>query len=84
MIKNEERSFDGLVVRYLFYEISVPDMKPQYAIGIVTEEDECFESVGSDRDTADLLCEEVISGGVTACTLHDIVSDWQKEEYYLH
>lgn len=84
IIKKEERDLEGLCIRYSLYEICVPDLKMQYAIGISTEEEDCFASVGADRDAAYLLCEEVIFGGVTPCTLHDIVSDWQKEEYYLH
>ena len=81
LVKNEEREFEGLLIKYSFYEIGVHGMKPQYAIGISTAEEECFVSVGDDRESALFLCEAVISGGVTPCTLHDIVSDLATEDY---
>lgn len=84
LIKSEERVFDELCIKYGFYEIGVREMKTQYAIGVSTDSEECFVSVGDDRESALFLCEAVISGGVTPCTLHDIVSDRQKEEYYLY
>lgn len=84
VIRKEERSFEGLCIKYGFYEICVPDMKRQYAIGVSTAGDECFVCLGADRDAACSLCEDIIFGGVTPCTLHDIVSDRQKEEYYLY
>ena len=84
LVKNEEREFEGLLIKYCFYEIGVRGMRRQYAIGISTADDECFVSVGEDRESALFLCEAVISGGVTPCTLHDIVSDREKEKYYLY
>ena len=84
LIKSEERAIGEIYIKYRFYEIGISDMKTQYAIGVSTSDEECFASVGADRDAALFLCEAVISGGVTPCTLHDIVSDRQKEEYYLY
>ena len=84
LIKKDERVFEELCIRYRLYEIGVPDMSAQYAIGVITEDDECFASLGGDKDAATLLADEIIFGGVTPCTLHDIVSDRQKEEYYLY
>ena len=84
LIRYEEKIFENILIRYRFYEIVISDMKTQYAIAISTDTDECFASVGDNREAALFLCEAVISGGVTPCTLHDIVSDSRKEEYYLY
>ena len=84
LIKSEERCFDEITATYRFYEVCVPDMRAQYAIAISTEDEECFAVLGDRREDAYLFCDEIISGGVMPCTLHDIVSDRQKEEYYLY
>lgn len=84
LVKDEERVFEDLRIKYGFYAIAVCGMKTQYAIGVMSDTDECFACVGDNRESALFLYEAVISGGVTPCTLHDIVSDKQKEEYYLY
>ena len=84
LIKKDEQKFEEISIRYRFYEIGVPDMRAQYAIGVITDDDECFAALGDDADAAHLLANDIISGGVTPCTLHDIVSDREKEEYYLY
>ena len=84
LIKSEERSFEELSIGYRFYEIGVTGMRVQYAMGIITDDDECFACLGDDREAAASLANDIIFGGVTPCTLHDIVSDRQKEEYYLY
>lgn len=84
LIKDEERVLEDLSIKYGFYEIGICGMKRQYAIVVITDTDECLACVGDNREAALFLCEAVISGGVTPCTLHDIVSDKQKEEYYLY
>ena len=84
LIRKDERSFEEISIKYRFYEICVPDMRAQYAIGIITDDDESFAALGDDADSAYSLANDIISGGVTPCTLHDIVSDREKEEYYLY
>ena len=82
-IRSKEICIEGISVRYSLYEIELSHMRAQYAIAVSTDDDECFAALGYDRAVASSLCDDIISGGVLPCTLHDIVSDRQKEEYYL-